>query len=53
MTALVASKVAGMFGLMFFMAFFLGVVVMLLRPGAREEAARHALIPFKEEDPRG
>ena len=53
MTALVASKVAGLFGLLFFLAFFLGVVVMLVWPGAREKAAQHALIPFKEDDSRG
>lgn len=53
MTTLFASPLAGTLGLLFFFAFFVGVVVMLLWPGAKEKAERDALIPFREEEFRG
>jgi|GEM_PF-887983 len=43
-----ANAMAGMLGLGIFVLFFAGVVYMLLRKGAKEEAAAHAMIPFKE-----
>lgn len=41
---------AGTIGLLFFVAFFAGVVLFLLRPGAKEYYKEQADIPFKEED---
>ena len=40
---------ADSWGLLGMMAFFLGAVVMVLRPGARERANDAAQIPFRED----
>ena len=48
MMAAAANSMAGIISLLIFVTFFAGVVVMLLRKGAKEEADAHAQIPFKE-----
>ncbi|UJQ94675.1 cbb3-type cytochrome c oxidase subunit 3 [Mariluticola halotolerans] len=40
---------ADSWGLLYMFAIFIGVVLFLLRPGAREQAKNAAQIPFNEE----
>ena len=44
-----ASHHAGLIGLLFFFIFFMGVVIWLLRPGAKEQAEKDARIPLNED----
>ncbi len=44
------SEHAGMIGLLFFVTFFTGVVIWLLRPGAKEYYKAQGQIPLKEDD---
>lgn len=53
MTPLAANATAGYLGLFMFLTFFALVIFTLVRPGAKAEADRNALIPFKEEKPNG
>lgn len=41
---------AGTIGLLFFVIFFAGVVVFLLRPGAKEYYEEQGQIPLKERE---
>lgn len=41
---------AGVIGLIFFLAFFLGVTAWVFRPGAKKSYQEKASIPFKETD---
>ncbi len=49
-TPLLIAQVAT---LLVFAGIFLGLVLWLLRPGAKRAARRHAEIPFREDRPAG
>ena len=44
-----ARSFADTWGLLFLVAIFVGVVLFMLRPGAREQAKDAASIPFRED----
>jgi cbb3-type cytochrome oxidase subunit 3 len=49
MTGIFSSQAAGIIGLLFFFSFFVLLIFWLLRPGAGEQAKKHARIPLDEE----
>ena len=49
MKELFASSTAGITGLLFFFFLFVGILIWLYRPGAREEFQEHGNIPLKDE----
>lgn len=53
MSPLAANATAGFVGMFIFMAFFAGVIITLLRPGAKRQADQNAQIPFKEDGSHG
>jgi len=50
MDVLAAKQWFGIFGLIFFFVFFLGVVVWVFRPGAAEKYRKWGHIPLDEDD---
>lgn len=50
MKELFADATFGMIGLLFFFAFFIGLMVWLFRPGAKREYDDAGQIPLKEDD---
>lgn len=50
MKELFASGTFGTIGLIFFFVFFMGVIVWVLRPGAKTKYKEDAQIPLKEND---
>jgi len=49
MNSIFASLNAGLFGLLFFFAIFLFLIMWLIRPGAKAAAEKHAQIPLNED----
>jgi cbb3-type cytochrome oxidase subunit 3 len=50
MKELFASSSYGIVGLIIFVAFFVGILIWVLRPGAKAKFQDHANIPLKDED---
>lgn len=44
-----ANSTAGMIGLLFFFFLFVGILIWLYHPGAKEKFKEHGNIPLKDE----
>ncbi len=50
MKELFASQTYGLLGLFIFLTLFLGILVWLMLPGAKEKFKEYGQIPLKDED---
>lgn len=50
MKELFASEIYGILGLFIFLALFIGMLVWVLIPSAKERFKEHSLIPLKDEE---